>query len=144
MATLERAIEIALLAHKGTFDKAGQPYILHPLRVMMRVESDIEKMVAALHDVVEDSTPPNRWGFEELRGEGFSEEVLSALDGVTKSADESYEEFIRRSAKNPVSRRVKIADLEDNMDMRRLPALTEKDMTRMNRYIDSWRFLLEG
>jgi (p)ppGpp synthase/HD superfamily hydrolase len=125
MATLERAIEIAVLAHKGALDKADAPYILHPLRVMMRVDSQTEKIVAVLH----------------LRREGFSEEVLTALDGVTRRADESYEEFVRRSAGNPVSRRVKIADLEDNMDVRRIRELTEKDVARLNRYMSAWRSL---
>ena len=141
MATLERAIEIAVLAHKGARDKAGDPYILHPLRVMMRVDSQTEKIVAVLHDVIEDSKPPHRWEVDDLRREGFSEEVLTALDGVTRRTDESYEEFVRRSAGNPVSRRVKIADLEDNMDVRRIHELTEKDVDRLQRYMNAWRFL---
>ncbi len=141
MATLERAIEIAVLAHKGARDKAGNPYILHPLRVMMRVDSQTEKIVAVLHDVIEDSQPPHRWELDDLRREGFSEEVLTALDGVTRGADESYEEFVRRSACNPVSRRVKIADLEDNMDVRRIHELTEKDVARLKRYMSAWRSL---
>ena len=141
MATLERAIEIAVLAHKGVRDKADAPYILHPLRVMMRVDSQTEKIVAVLHDVIEDSQPPHRWEVDDLRREGFSEEVLTALDGVTRRADESYEEFVRRSAGNPVSRRVKIADLEDNMDVRRIYELTEKDVDRLQRYMNALRFL---
>ena len=141
MATLERAIEIAVIAHKGARDKAGEPYILHPLRMMMRVGSQTEKIVAILHDVIEDSQPPHRWELDDLRREGFSEEVLTALDGVTRRADESYEEFVRRSAGNPVSRRVKIADLEDNMDVRRIHELTENDVARLKRYMSAWRFL---
>ena len=101
-------------------DKAGQPCILHPLRLMMRVETETEKIVAVLHDVVEDSQPPQRWGFDELRREGFSEPVLAALEGVTRREGETYEEFIRRSLTHPVARRVKLADLEDNLDLRRL------------------------
>ena len=141
MAKLERAIEIAVLAHKGVRDKAGEPYILHPLRVMMRVNSQTEKVVAVLHDVIEDSRPPHRWDLEDLRREGFSEEVLTALDGVTRRADESYEEFVDRSARNPISHRVKIADLEDNMDVRRIHDLTEKDVARLKRYMSAWRSL---
>ena len=141
MATLERAIEIAVIAHKGARDKAGEPYILHPLRMMMRVGSQTEKIVAILHDVIEDSQPPHRWELDDLRREGFSEEVLTALDGVTRRADESYEEFVRRSAGNPVSRRVKIADVEDNMDVRRIHELTENDVARLKRYMSAWRFL---
>ena len=141
MPTLERAIEIAVLAHKGARDKAGEAYILHPLRVMMRVDSQTEKIVAVLHDVIEDSQPPYRWELDDLRREGFSEEVLTALDGVTRRADESYEEFVRRSGGNPVSRHVKIADLEDNLDVRRINELTEKDVARLKRYMSAWRFL---
>ena len=96
-------------------DKAGQPYLLHPLRLMMRVETETEKIVAVLHEVVEDSQPPQRWGFDELRREGFSEPVLAALAGVTRREGETCEEFIRRSLAHPVARRVKLADLEDNI-----------------------------
>lgn len=141
MATLERAIEIAVVAHKHVTDKAGEPYILHPLRVMMRVNSQVEKIVAILHDVVEDSLPPNRWELEDLRRDGFSEEVLVALDGVTRRADESYDEFVMRSARNPISLRVKIADLEDNMDVRRMVNLADKDVARLTRYMNAWRSL---
>jgi len=141
MATLERAIEIAVLAHKGTVDKAGQPYILHPLRLMMRVETEAEKIVAMLHDVVEDSQPPQRWGFDELRCEGFSEPVLAALECVTRRESETYEEFISRSLAHPVARRVKLADLEDNMDIRRLATLTDRDAERLRRYLAAWRVL---
>jgi (p)ppGpp synthase/HD superfamily hydrolase len=141
MNMLERAIEIAVLAHAGTKDKNGAPYILHPLRVMMRVESDLEKTVAILHDVVEDSKEPNRWGFEELRQEGFGEDVLSALECVTKRENEPYEEFIRRAIPNPVALRVKIADLEDNMDIRRLNTLTESDNARFAKYLKAWKTL---
>ena len=142
MATLERAIEIAVVAHKGMRDKAGNSYILHPLRVMMRVNTETEKIVAVLHDVVEDRQPPHRWELEDLRREGFSEEVLTDLNGVTRHPDETYEEFILRSARNPVSLRVKIADLEDNMDVRRIHELTEKDLARLNRYMSAWRSLI--
>ncbi len=82
---------------EGAVDKARQPYILHPLRLMMRVETEAEKIVAVLHDVVEDSQPPRRWGFDELRREGFSEPVLAALEWVTRREGETCEEFIRRS-----------------------------------------------
>ena len=71
-------------------DKAGQPYILHPLRLMMRVETETEKIVAVLPEVVEDSQPPQRWGFDEMRREGFSEEVLAALECVTRREGETY------------------------------------------------------
>lgn len=133
--TLEQAIMIATTVHAGTHDKSGAAYILHPLRVMMAMDDDPSRIVAVLHDVVEDSKPPNKWGFSELRREGFSEEVLSALDGVTRREDETYEDFIARSQDNPIARKVKIADLHDNLDIRRIAhELTERDCHRIGKY----------
>src|SRR5688572_11029433 len=112
MSPLEKAISIAVEAHRGQLDKSGAPYILHPLSVMARVDGETEKIVAVLHDVVEDTS----WTPDALRREGFSDEVLQALDGVTKREGETYEDFVKRAGSNPVARRVKLADLEDNMD----------------------------
>jgi (p)ppGpp synthase/HD superfamily hydrolase len=84
MANLERAIEIAVLTHKGASDKSGAPYILHPLRLMFGIEDIEVKIVAVLHDVVEDGKPPCRWGLQELKAEGFSANVIEAIDCVTK------------------------------------------------------------
>src|SRR6516162_276932 len=119
---LENAIVIAVGAHRGQRDRYGAPYILHPLRVMGRVNSVTEKMVAILHDVVEDT----KWTLEDLKREGFPNSVLAALDCVTKQEGEDYEEFVERSRSNPLARSVKLADLEDNMDLRRLHAITEE------------------
>lgn len=137
MATLERAIEIAVTAHKGQRDKAGGAYVLHPLRVMFSVNSTIEMIVAILHDVVEDTS----WTADELRAEGFGDEVLAALDGVTCRDGETYDDFIERAAANPISRAVKLADLEDNMDLRRLAEVGEKDQKRLAKYVRAWRRL---
>src|SRR5689334_3011231 len=128
-ATLEDAIAIAATVHKGQTDKAGAPYILHPLRLMMQMKTEAEMMVAVLHDVVEDSREQeDGWTFEKLRAAGFSDEVLAALDCVTNRTGESYDEFIIRAAANPVARRVKIADLEDNMNIRRMSEMRPKDL----------------
>ena len=127
---LERAIEIAVVAHKGQKEKSGAPYILHPFRVMLSLKSDEDRIVGVLHDVVED-TP---WTFGQLREEGFSEEVLAALDTVTIRENEDYPDFISRSAGNAIGRRVKIADLRDNMDLSRIPKPTEKDLRRIEKY----------
>jgi (p)ppGpp synthase/HD superfamily hydrolase len=138
MSNLERAIAIAVEAHRGQKDKSGAPYILHPLRVMgRRFQSDGEKIVAVLHDVVEDT----KWTFDDLRKEGFSEELIQAIDCVTKRDGEAYEDFVKRSATNPVARRVKIADLEDNMDLRRNQSVTPKDAERFDKYLRAWRYL---
>jgi (p)ppGpp synthase/HD superfamily hydrolase len=135
MATLERAIEIAVLAHKGTCDKAGQPYILHALRLMFAVDHPEAKIVAVLHDVVEDSKPPHRWDIEELRNEGFSEAVLAALDCVTAREGESYDAFIERILPNQLARRVKIADVTDNMNLTRLGTdISDKEVARLRNY----------
>jgi len=136
MSLLENAIAIAVEAHRGKLDKAGQPYILHPLRVMFRVETEDEKIVAILHDVVEDHG--DIWPVERLRLAGFSPHVLKALDCVTKRDGESNEKFIERSASNSIALHVKLADLEDNLDVRRLHQVTEKDLMRLNRYLAAY------
>src|ERR1700749_1797283 len=107
MGNLERAIEIAVLTHKGASDKSGAPYILHPLRLMFATEVIEAKIVAVLHDVVEDSKPPYRWGLPELEAEGFSATVIEAIDCVTKRRDEPYEAFIDRILPNPIAGQVK-------------------------------------
>jgi (p)ppGpp synthase/HD superfamily hydrolase len=138
MPTLEDAIVLAAQAHRGQVDKVGQPYILHLLRVMMRLEGEDAQMVGMLHDLVEDT----RYSFDDLRALGYAEELVQALDCLTRRPAESYEQFIERASANPLARRVKRADLEDNMDIRRLPAVGEKDLERLNRYIAAWRRLL--
>lgn len=135
--TLEDAILLAVQAHKGQRDKTGQPYILHPLRVMFRLATEAERIVGVLHDVIEDT----KYTPDDLRQMGYSEEVLVALDGVTKREGESYEDFALRAKANPISRRVKLADLEDNMDVRRLPGVTAKDAERLDRYRKAWAVL---
>ncbi len=135
MPTLEDAIVLATQAHRGQVDKVGQPYILHLLRVMMRLEGEAAQMVGVLHDLVEDTG----YSFDDLRALGYAEELIQALDCLTRRSEESYEQFLERARANPLARRVKRADLEDNMDIRRLPAVGEKDLERLNRYIAAWR-----
>jgi len=134
---LEKAIGIAVTAHRGQRDRYGAPYILHPLRVMSRVNSATEKTIAVLHDVVEDT----EWTFEALKREGFPDSVLAALDCLTKREGEDYDEFVRRSDSNALARSIKLADLEDNMDLRRLSAITEHDKQRLTKYLTAWRKL---
>jgi (p)ppGpp synthase/HD superfamily hydrolase len=118
MPTLEDAIALAVDAHRGQSDKSGQPYILHPLRVMFRCTTDAQRIVAILHDVVEDTSRT----FDDLRKLGYPEDILAALDCVTKREGESYEAFVERAAANPIARAVKIADIEDNLDLAACPA----------------------
>jgi (p)ppGpp synthase/HD superfamily hydrolase len=137
MSLLERAIQIAVEAHRGQLDRAGAPYILHPLRVMCRLNSEAERIVGVLHDVLEDTD----WTFEDLKREGYPDELLVALDCVTKREGEAYEDFVKRSASNPLARRVKLADLEDNMDVRRMNEVTAKDAQRLEKYRKAWNRL---
>jgi (p)ppGpp synthase/HD superfamily hydrolase len=131
MSDLERAIAIAVEAHGGQRDKSGAPYVLHPLRVMLSLPSNDERIVAVLHDVCEDCPG---WTFERLRAEGFSERILTALNSVTKRDGEAYEDFVRRAADNPVGRAVKLADMKDNCDLSRISSPTERDFARIEKY----------
>jgi (p)ppGpp synthase/HD superfamily hydrolase len=139
MPSLQDAIEIAVQAHKGQLDKAGEPYILHPLRIMCRMDHDTERIVAVLHDVVEDTA----WTLEMLRQRGFSEEVVSALDSLTRRDGEPYEALIERAGRSPLTKKIKIADLEDNMDVRRFVQVAKRDLDRFAKYLRAWRHLAE-
>ena len=139
MSTLERAIEIATQAHKGQLDKAGNEYIGHPLRVMQAGKTTEEKILGVLHDVVEDSN----WTFAQLAAEGFSPEIIEALKCLTKLSDtEPYDKFIKRVKTNPLAIAVKLNDLTDNMDIRRLPYLSDKDVKRLKKYLKAYKQLI--
>ncbi|MEO0556958.1 MAG: HD domain-containing protein [Bacteroidota bacterium] len=130
MSTLERAIVIATEAHAGERDKGGAHYILHPLRVMLSMTTEAEQIAAVLHDVVEDS----EWTLDALRGEGFSEEVVRAIDHLTRRDGETYAAFVQRAGEDPVAARVKAADLIDNMDLSRIANPTARDHERIAKY----------
>jgi (p)ppGpp synthase/HD superfamily hydrolase len=127
---LDKAIQCAVKAHAGQKDKAGAPYILHPLRIMMKMENQDGMIAAMLHDVVEDSSVT----LADLRAEGFSDEVIAAVDHLTRREGEAYEIFINRLRHNPLAVKVKLADLEDNMDIRRIENVTERDIERIQKY----------
>jgi (p)ppGpp synthase/HD superfamily hydrolase len=138
---LERAIEIAVAAHKGMKDKGGNPYILHPLRIMISLTTEDERIVGVLHDVVEDCP---EWTFERLQAEGFSERVLISLKSVTKdSNDNDYQAFVERAKSDPVGRMVKIADIKDNLDVTRIGDLRAEDIARINRYKKALQVLID-
>ena len=139
MSTIEKAIAIAAIAHAGQQDKAGESYILHPLRVMLRMRTEDERIAAILHDVIEDTD----WTFERLRAEGFSPDVIDAIDAVTKREGEAYDEFVDRAGRNAVGRRVKLADLEDNCDLSRIAQPTQKDNQRLDKYRAAMKRLQE-
>lgn len=131
-------MRIAVKAHKGQTDKYGNPFILHPMRVMAMGRTEDEKIVGILHDVVEDT----EWTFDDLRKEGFSERVIAALDCVTKrSDDEDYDDFVARTRTNALAIRVKLNDLTDNMDIRRMGEVREKDIKRLNKYLRAYKLL---
>ena len=132
---LDQAILIAAQAHLGQTDRMGAPYILHPLRMMFRFKSETEMIVAVLHDVIEDNPD---WDFDRLRQAGFFEEIIQAVEHLTRREQETYEEFVERTNQNPLAHRVKLVDLEDNMDLKRLHALTEQDQARLARYHRAW------
>lgn len=141
---LERAVAIASEAHQGQSDKAGAPYILHPLRVMMSLETPLERIVGVLHDVVEDGPD---WTFERLEGEGFTPDVIDALRLVTKRPEDegndeaTYLRFVQRTLSNPIARRVKLADIRDNLAVTRLHEISARDVERINRYLKALRVL---
>ena len=138
MSTLERAIAIAAQAHADQIDKAGEHYILHPLRVMLAMETDLERIVAILHDVVEDSGIT----LENLRAEGFSEDALAAIDALSKREGESKMDAAARAKRDPLALRVKLADNADNQDMIRASNPTEEDFARIEEYRRVRAFLL--
>jgi (p)ppGpp synthase/HD superfamily hydrolase len=137
MSDLDKAIQLATRIHAGEKDRYGRPYILHPLRVMMKVGTEREKIVAILHDVIEDSDLE----LKDLSDEGFSPEVVTAVDCLSKRDGEEYQAYIKRILPNPLARAIKLADLEDNMNLERVNHLEEKEFQRFARYHQAWLVL---
>ncbi len=132
MGTLDRAIEIAAEAHAGHLDKTGAPYIAHPMRIMacfLREKHETYAIIAALHDVVEDSD----WTLDGLLEDGFPTEVVEAVGVLTRDKRESYLTYVERAAKHPLARWVKRADLMDNLHKDRLEKLPEPDRSRLRK-----------
>jgi len=137
MDLIEKSLEIALKAYKGQKDKAGETYILHPLRLMAKVTSVEEKSVALLHDVIEDS----EFTAEDLLSEGIPSEIVFAVQAMTKADGENYEAFILRVKDNPLAARIKCLDIEDNINVLRLNAISQKDLDRVAKYHKAWSVL---
>ena len=137
MNIIEKSLAIALSAYRGRQDETGKTYILHPLRVMAKMESEDEMAVALLHDVVEDS----EYTAKDLMDAGIPSHVVGAVECLTKVDGEAYEDFIDRVQSNPLAAAVKIADLEDNMDILRLHALGEEKLQRVGQYHKAWKKL---
>ncbi|MFQ3568508.1 MAG: GTP pyrophosphokinase [Aggregatilineales bacterium] len=137
MPTIEDAILLATQAHRGQRDRGGAPYIYHPLRLMLAVETEAERFVAILHDVVEDSD----LSLEDLRAHGYDEAIVEAVDCLTRREGEPYQAMIERIKNNPLARRVKLADLADNMDLRRQGLVNIADLDRLRHYQQAWAAL---
>lgn len=133
----KKAYGIAKKAHLGQIDKAGEDYIKHPEKVAGFVNSDEEKAVAYLHDVIEDT----ELTLEDLREYGFSEEVLEAVDVITKKKGQDYQTYLNFVKENKLARVVKLANLRHNSDLTRLPKITKKDLERNKKYISAIKFL---
>ena len=128
---INKAIETAAKAHDGQVDKAGQPYIYHPLRVMLYAQGDERvKCAAVLHDVMEDSDMTET----DLIKIGFGEDIITALKLLTREEGQDYFDYVRALKKNSIAKAVKLADLKDNMDMSRIKEPTERDFLRLEKY----------
>lgn len=137
LSQLAKAIQIASKAHENQVDKANKPYILHPLRLMMKFENIDEQIVAVLHDVIEDSDTT----LSDLRNAGFSEEVISAIDVLTKKPGLEYQNYLEIISKNTLARNVKIEDIKDNLNLTRLKNINDKDLERAQKYHKALQFL---
>ncbi|QBF27432.1 HD domain-containing protein [Pseudomonas tructae] len=137
MSTLERAIAVAARAHEGQHDKGGAAYILHPLRVMLRVSTPEQRIVAVLHDVLEDSPLT----LSDLAREGFALKILAAVLALSRRDDESYQDFVVRLGHDPLARVVKLADLADNSDLSRIAIPGPADLARLARYQQASAYL---
>ena len=139
MKLIEKSLLIALRAYAGKTDKAGREYILHPLRVMAKMETEMEMSAALLHDVIEDSEITA----QDLLDEGIPAEVVEAVRCLTKNEGEEYMAFVARAKRNKLAAKVKKADIEDNIDVLRLASLNEYDLARIQKYHAAWHFLNE-
>lgn len=137
---LLRAMHVAIIAHDQQLDRNGQPYIGHCFRVMNAGQTLEEKIVGVLHDILEETT----FSIIGLANEGFSEVVIDAVHTLSKIENEEYEHYIRRVMRNDLAIRVKLNDLTDNMDLRRLKELTEDDVKRMEKYITAYNQLTDN
>ena len=127
---LELALSIATEAHKGQFDKAGVDYVEHLIYVASQVDTEEEKAVALLHDVIEDSP----FTAEELLLAGLSETVVTAVQVLSKKKRQDYQTYLENVKSNSLARAVKLADLKHNSDLSRLETITDKDLERLEKY----------
>ncbi|MCI6738400.1 MAG: HD domain-containing protein [Intestinibacter sp.] len=135
---LQFALELAIEKHKNQKDKSGKPYILHPLHVMETVKSDDAKIVAILHDIIEDTDVTEK----DLLNAGLSKHIVDAIVMLTRTDDIDYMDYVKKVSSNPLAKEVKLADLQHNMDLRRISTLTEKDLDRTRKYQIAYHYLI--
>lgn len=136
---IEKALEIAIRAHNGQFDKGNKPYIFHPITVALKMKDDKSKIVALLHDVIEDSDIT----IEDLKQEGFSECIIKAVEILTKNKNENYQDYLSRIKKNKIAKQVKIEDIRHNIDLTRIPNPSENDYKRIKKYQKALEYFKE-
>ena len=130
MSTLEKAIALAATQHAGQLDKGGQPYILHPLRLMLQFSNPTLQIIAVLHDILEDTATTA----EDLEALGFSTEIIQAIQALTKQIGESRLKTVKRTVLNPLATQVKYVDVLDNMNLTRINNPTARDFARLEEY----------
>ena len=138
MDIIEKSLEIALKAYAGQKDKAGKTYILHPLRIMAKMQTEYEMSAALLHDVIEDSD----YTAEDLISEGIPSDVVIAVELLSNVKGESYDQFVDRVLQNPLATKIKIADIEDNINVLRLKSIRDNDLERIAKYHKAWLKLM--
>ncbi len=135
----KKAINLMFKKHKDQVDKSGLPYVFHPFHIAEQMKDENTTIVALLHDIVEDTDTT----FEDLKEMGFNDKVIDALKLMTHNKDEDYFKYVEKIGKNPIARKVKIKDLEHNMDTSRLDVVTKKDKERVKKYIRCHNYLTE-
>lgn len=136
----KKAIKLMFEKHKDQVDKSGMPYVFHPFHLAEQMDDEETTITALLHDIVEDTNTT----FEDLRKLGFSDNVINALKLMTHDKNVDYFEYVKNISKNPIARKVKIKDLEHNMDTSRLDEVTDKDLERVKKYKKCHKYLLNN
>lgn len=134
---LKKALDICIIKHSNQVDKSGKLYFIHPITVALLCDTIKEKIVALLHDVIEDTD----YTFIDLENNGFTNEIIDAVKALTKSDDVEYNKYISNIKNNPIARKVKLNDLRHNSDLSRIINPTEKDLKRTKKYLESIEFL---
>lgn len=140
MSTIEKAIILAARKHMGQTDKGNHPYIFHPLRLMFKMKTPAQQIVATLHDILEDTDTT----VVDLISLGFNHEIIEAIQALTKKEGESRIEAAYRAVKNPIARVVKLADVTDNMDLSRIANPSARDLIRLEEYKCVEKILIAG